>query len=418
MQLLGIDIGTTSVCAVVMDADTGAVLCSKTVNSEAFIPTQNSWEKLQSPEKLLRIGRTLADELITEETAAIGVTGQMHGIVYTDENGCAISPLYTWQDGRGDQPYRDTTYAKFLGSCSGYGNVTDFYNRQNGLRPENAVSYCTIQDLLVMNLCRLKRPLIHATNAASFGCYDLQTNRFRYPLDVVPVTDFAVAGAYRGIPVAVAIGDNQASVFSCLAEDGQLLLNVGTGSQVSVVSEKVISGANIEARPYFSGKYLIAGSALCGGRAYSMLKDFFAAVLDREGENVYERMDKLLSCSDGTLQVDTRFAGTRENHTLTGSITGITTQNFTPGNLCRGVLAGMAEELYSLYKLMGVSCSSMVGAGNGLRKNRHFIKEAEARFGMDIQIPAHVEEAACGAALYAAVSAKICDDVKALIRFL
>ena len=34
----------------------------------------------------------------------IGVTGQMHGILYLDGEGNAVSPLYTWQDARGDAP--------------------------------------------------------------------------------------------------------------------------------------------------------------------------------------------------------------------------------------------------------------------------------------------------------------------------
>ena len=44
---------------------------------------------------------------------------------------------------------------------------------------------------------------------------------------------------YKGIPVSVAIGDNQASVFSCLSGEEELLINVGTGSQVSVISENI-----------------------------------------------------------------------------------------------------------------------------------------------------------------------------------
>lgn len=68
MQLLGIDIGTTSVCAVAMDASSGEVLRSRTVNSDAFIPGSFDWEKLQSAQKLLGIGRQLADELITAQT--------------------------------------------------------------------------------------------------------------------------------------------------------------------------------------------------------------------------------------------------------------------------------------------------------------------------------------------------------------
>ena len=125
-----------------------------------------------------------------------------------------------------------------------------------------------------MQLCGLKRPVLHASNAASFGAYDLERNQFTVPFNGEITADYRVAGTWRGIPVGVAIGDNQASVFSTLADPEAVLCNVGTGSQVSVIAKKPLWQPNIETRPYFEGQYLIVGSALCGGRAYSLLKDF------------------------------------------------------------------------------------------------------------------------------------------------
>ena len=82
----------------------------------------------------------------------------MHGIVYLDKNGEAVSPLTIWQDGRGDTPYKEgLTYAEWLSKKTGYklatgfGGVTHFYNTVNGLVPENAVTFCTIHDLAVMS---------------------------------------------------------------------------------------------------------------------------------------------------------------------------------------------------------------------------------------------------------------------------
>ena len=83
MKAIGIDIGTTSVCGVVIDVETGKMLNSRTKNSDAFIPTENDWEKIQSVEKIMSVATEILDEFIDEEVAVIGVTGQMHGIVYT-----------------------------------------------------------------------------------------------------------------------------------------------------------------------------------------------------------------------------------------------------------------------------------------------------------------------------------------------
>lgn len=398
MHAIGIDIGTTSISGVLLDARDGKLMKRQTILSNVFIPTENSWEKIQDAEKLIFIAKEILDGLLDEETVAIGLTGQMHGMVYTDENGEALSPLYTWQDERGNLPYRDTTYAKYMDSFAGYGAVTDFYNRENGLRPREAVSYCTIQDYFGMVLCGLKKPVLHSSNAASFGRYDPNQ-----------ITDeYKVLGEYKGIPVSVAIGDNQASVFSTLADESGILINIGTGSQITLVSDKVAVGENVEVRPYVEGKYLIVGSALCGGRAYSMIKDFFKEMIQAAGgdaSDVYGIMEQMMQGKSGTtLKVDTRFAGTRTNPGLKGSISGVGINNFTPGELAFGVLEGMTNELLAMYRSMGAQRSGIVGSGNAIRRNRKLVEIIEMRFAQELKIPLHEEEAAYGAALFALVA--------------
>ena len=189
-------------------------------------------------------------------------------------------------------------------------------------------------------------------------------------------------------------------------------MNIGTGSQVSVISDKIVCGENIETRPYFEGKYLVVGAALCGGRAYSMLKDFYSEVLgyvhNTDDDTVYDIMNKMIeNAVSSELKVDTRFAGTRKNPDIKAKITNITTENFTPSALTLGMLEGMADELYSMYLEMNEKKSGIVGSGNGIRKNRALIDVMERRFGSALKIPAHTEEAAFGASLFALVSCGI-----------
>lgn len=425
MYAIGIDIGTTSICGVVVDTDTGKVVKSRTEMSNAFIPTENAWEKIQDTKKIIALAMEILESFADYPAVVIGLTGQMHGIVYVNADGKAVSPLYTWQDGRGSLPYQGTTYAEHLGSFAGYGNVTDFYNKVNGLRPADAVAHCTIMDYLGMVLCGLKNPKIHTTNAASLGCFDLKKKAFTYEVGAEISDGFDILGEYKGIPVSVAIGDNQASVFSTLADEKDILINVGTGSQVSVVSDDIKTGENIESRPYFDGKYLIVGAALCGGRAYSMLKDFYKDFLQAAGiddVDVYAVMNRMLAenvASKG-LKVDTRFAGTRKKPDICGGISGITESNFTPANLTYGFLDGMMEELYSMYVQMGERRINIVGSGNGIRKNAHLVKIAEGKFGGCLKVPAHMEEAAYGAALFGLVACgafESAERAQALIRY-
>ena len=408
MQAIGIDIGTTSICGIVIDTETGACLQSITKDSNAFLSSDAPWEKIQSVQTIVTIAKDILHALISPQTCVIGVTGQMHGILYVDENGTCVSPLYTWQDGRGNQLYGDTTYADFLGSSSGYGCVTDFYNRENGLVPPNACGFCAIHDYFVMELCGLKHPLVHVSDAASFGLFDLKTKGFHYPTAFTVLDGYHMAGTYQNIPVSVAIGDNQASVLSTLSSNDDLLVNIGTGSQVSVICDDIVSGSNIETRPFFEGKYLAVGAALCGGRAYATLKDFYKALLvpisELDDTAVYELMSSHLKEVSPALMVDTRFEGTRMDKSIRGSIENISTSNFTPAALTKGVLVGMVTELYDMYLIMGKKVTGIVGSGNGIRKNRDLANTISQIFGCPLKIPNHTEEAAFGAALYALLS--------------
>ena len=415
LNAIGIDIGTTSICGVVIDTKTGELLRSVTKDSEAFLEGSAPWEKIQSVDKIIGIAVEILDSLISEETQVIGVTGQMHGVVYIDDKGNHLSPLYTWQDGRGNQPFGDTTYAEYLGCSSGYGHVTDFYNRTNNLVPEWAISFCTIQDYFVMQLCKLTKALIHTTDAASFGLYDLKKKCFTCDSNLEVVDGYRLAGSYKNIPVSVAIGDNQASVLSSLSSDREALINIGTGSQVSVICEKAEVSKDFEVRPYFEEKYLAVGAALCGGRAYAVLKEFYKSLLSMvtsvDDQTVYGLMSELLKQKVEPLRVDTRFEGTRADKMLRGSICEISTDNFTPAALTKGMLEGMIKELHDMYLTMGVEISGIVGSGNGLRKNQALVETAERLFACSMKIPCYTEEAAVGAALYGMLSAGLCKDL-------
>ena len=421
MKAIGLDIGTTGICGILVDADTGEVERKLEEENDTWITAAHSWERLQDPHAILKKVRDVLEKLLCENVAAIGVTGQMHGILYVDETGRAVSPLYTWQDGRGNQPFEGTTYARYLNSYSGYGYVTHFYNRSSHLIPEEACTFCTIQDYAVMQLTGRRSPLVHSTNAAGFGQYDVEKGCFTAEDGFLPrtVPGYAIAGHFRGIPVSAAIGDNQAGFLGAVRGKDCLLVNVGTGSQVSMAASGPVSGGNIETRPYVERDYLLVGSSLCGGRAYAMLENFFRKTLEmltgQESARVYERMQEALAKGDGLREADlpifdTRFMGSREDPFGRGSVRNLTPENFLPEYFAAGLLKGMAEELYEMYARMGASCGRIIGSGNGIRKNPMLREWIEDVFGAKMQIPVHREEACFGAAIFSLVAAGIYAD--------
>ena len=107
MKAIGIDIGTTTISGVVVEVDErrySTVIEAKTIQNGSFIGTSNEWERIQDAEKIIQKAKVVVDEFIDKYPDAhnIGLTGQMHGIVYLNAEGRSVSPLYTWQDGRGN----------------------------------------------------------------------------------------------------------------------------------------------------------------------------------------------------------------------------------------------------------------------------------------------------------------------------
>jgi sedoheptulokinase len=418
----------------VFDGESGNIL--ETLHSgNPFINGGRSWERIQDGEAVFRIVKDM-QETLTRKYAPIncmGISAQMHGILYVNSKGRAVSPLYTWQDGSGALPFRDgktfTQYLNGLASknksrryilASGYGLVTHFYHLSAGTMPEGASKLCTMGDYAAMRLCGEVRPVMHATNACGLGFFDPREMRFDYETleaagidpSILPpmVKDFETAGEAAGIPAAAATGDNQAAFLGSMRPSGRgVLINIGTGGQISFTGEISDGAPALEQRPYFEGKPFYSGASLCGGKAYAVLEEFFRAVLRMAGlpadTPLYAAMDAALSEAPeaGPLLVGTLFEGSRRDPLSGGWIKNISCNNFTPPALIRGFLEGIAGELYDMLP-PGFSFGFLAGSGNGIRRNPHLRRIIEKKFGLPLMTPLYEEEAAFGAALYALIS--------------
>lgn len=403
-----------------VDSGKSEIIKSVTKKNTSFISSDKAYERIQNPEVIMQTVYGILDEIGTDGVGAIGFSGQMHGIVYTDENGKSVSPLYTWQDERAAmQTGNGRTYANEIGCFSGYGLATDYYNEKNGIVSETAEYLCTIADYAAMQLCLLKKPLIHITNAASLGCFDLKNNKFVIDNPRLPevTTEFKAVGYYKNIPVCVALGDNQASFIGSVSNENSALINVGTGAQISWLTDEIINSNGIETRPFDGRKYLAAGCSLCGGRAFAMLERFLREAAElatgEKVDSVYPQLNKLLETKTETdLKADCRFCGTRNDPAIRGSISDISENNFTVGDFAVSVLEGIAYELYSMYRKNGAA-ASIVGSGNGIRKNPALQRIVCKMFESEMKIPYYEEEAAFGAALSSLVACGECESIQA-----
>ena len=428
MHYIGIDIGTSSICGVAYNPESGATHTVTRAN-KASLQTDDTDEKIQDPDSIADCVRSILNELIDthSDAVSIGLSGQMHGILYVGSEGNALSPLYTWQDGRGNRPMNNgRSYAEYLEEISGYpvatgyGLVTHFYNSRNDLVPHNASRLCTIMDYVGMRLAGRRTPITDCSNGASLGFFDKRRLCFdhnalsRAGIDAAILPDLALSatmlGHYRNIPVYSAIGDNQAAYIGSVADRSSAVhVTVGTSSQISVYTPEYVEVDTLDTRPLPGGGYILVGAELCGGYSFAILKNFFAETARlicgkaMSDSDIYAAMMSVPYLADSALSVETLFDGTRQDPGKRGSVTGISSSNFTPQELICGFARGICDALHAYYRLLPPSLQEnkthIVASGNGLRRNPLLRQALEDHFGLPVILSACAEEAALGAAL-------------------
>ena len=430
MNFLGIDIGTSSICGIVYNTVSKDIVSIAKINNTDMLSC-NVWEKVQDANAIVDIVLDLIQELRIQypDIKGIGLSGQMHGILYVNAEGEAVSPLYTWQDMRGSLLYKDgMSYAAYLSKqtgfplSTGFGLVTHYYNKVNSLVPHNAVKLCTIMDYTAIRLTGKCEPLVDCSNAASLGFFDKEKLAFdkealwNVGIDssILPEIGkaFSRVGHYENISVYTAIGDNQASFLGSIRDIRHSIhITVGTSSQISVYSEDYVNVPLLDTRPLPGGGYILVGAALCGGCSFSLLKKFFSETIklytgeEMDDTDLYKIMVSVpyKEVQEDDIRVETLFGGTRSHPEKRGKIMNISCLNWHPENLIRGFLEGMSQELYDFYQLLPNSVRErktiLVGSGNGIKRNPLLCQILEERFKCHLQVSACREEAALGACI-------------------
>ena len=431
MKALGLDIGTSKICVTVIESNTGKSIESFNLPNNTFLSINNELTRMQDALLIKDKAISLVNLALSKYTdiECIGVTGQMHGIVYLRGDFSISSPLFTWQDESGEMQYENSkmSYAEKLSNITGYKMATGFglttlYYHTHQKMSYNARYISTIHGYIACNLANIKTIILHSSDAHSLGLFNLKDNKFdcsaleKAGIDKKLLPDVVdtplILGKYKDrIPVCIAIGDNQAGFIGSGCDD-DILLNIGTGSQISLkTSLTQTDSPDIEIRPFSENKHIFVGASLCGGRAFAILKSFYDDVIRMAGfqspENMYDLM--IHDIKNNTVKnnpvFSTLFCGTRKNPHIKAEISGLTEDNFTAKHITYSALKGISDELYFMYNEIKKFDSSkrarLIGSGNGIRKNPLLKEILEKTFSLTLSVPINNEEAAYGAALYA-----------------
>ena len=308
MLVLLTDFGASRIKAAVGDTVAGRIILSKDypAGTPVFSPNRHCEVPLAEIQNALK--RILSD-FADFDVGGLMISSEMHGFLIADQKNTSLTDYISWKDERclnayGKKDYFTDLNEKIANSFRDVSGMTPrpcfpLYNVFAFLR-ENTVTgpvkVLTLPDYLA-SLFQDVANQTHITMAAGLGFFNVRQKRYEQDfvdvcgrnLSFNRVTEHIVPAAVwrkdgKNIPVYTGVGDHQCAVFGADNNETTVSFNLGTGSQISVISDQTQTRTDL--RPFFADKYLHTITHIPSGRALSTYVDFF-------GQNAWGEIDGL-----------------------------------------------------------------------------------------------------------------------------
>ncbi len=457
--LLGIDVSTTGAKALVVDT-TGSVVASATEEYPLYTP-KPLWSE-QNPEDwwqgtIRAVRRVLAAPGVSaDEIAAIGLTGQMHGLVLLDQAGQVLRPAILWNDQRtGPQCAEITAWAgglerllALIGNAMLPGftapklvwvreNEPDVYDRiRRVLLPKDYIRYRLTGEYAT-----------EVSDASGTALFDVGNRRWsatlagllQVPMAWLPacaeshvvtgkISSLAaeVTGLRPGTPVVGGGGDQAAqAVGSGIVRPGVISVTSGTSGVVFAHQERYAAEPAGRVHVFchaVAGAWHAMGVMLSAGGAFRWFRDALGneekAAAAANGQDPYDLLTAAAASvppgAEGLLFLP-YLTGERcpyPDPNARGAFVGLTLRH-SKAHMTRAVLEGVSfglRDSLELIKSLGVPIRQVRASGGGARSALWRQIQADV-FGTELVLINVTEGAAFGAALLAGVGAGVYRDV-------
>ncbi len=413
MAFLGIDLGTSFIKAAVLDLDASELRQVRRMPFPEPLRLPDPLRVEFDPAGIAATVKQLIDELAASSGPYEGVVmcAQMSCLILMDERAEARSNCIGWRDQRALEPhpsgagsYYDVLTRRLTAQQKReLGNELPpgapicflFWMAEKGLLEPGLVPV-SLADFVLASLCGCT-PSVESTNAMAYGL--LQLESLRWHAEVIKalglerlnwppilrhgeVVGNMKVGASQ-VPCYTPVGDYQCALAGSLIEEGELSLNISTGSQVSQLTGRLVPG-NYQTRPFFDQKFTNTLSHLPAGRSLNVLVDLLVELGQSWGTAIPDPWDYIARAASAVDHTDLEvklsfFAGPMGDK---GSISNIREQNLTVGTLFRAAFENMAQNYYdcALRILPDRSWNNIVFSGGLGRKMKLLRRIIERKF--------------------------------------
>ena len=450
-KVLGIDVGTGGTRAVLLDK-AGLVLGAATAEHSEMASPQLGWAE-QDPRDWWRAARVAIEECLTgagttgAEVAAVGLSGQMHGLVLLDAAGEVVRPALLWCDQRTEEECREITEqvgAKRLIELVANPALTGFtLPKIWWVRKHEPELWARVRSIMLpKDYVRFKLTGARATDVAdAAGTLLFDVVRRKWSVEMLTASDLkaeilpkvfespdisggvtkdgAVASGLReGTPVVAGGGDQAAGAVGMgIVAPGNVSATIGTSGVVFAATSDPVVEPKGRIHTFchaIPGRWHVMGVTQGAGLSLRWFRDQFAG-----GASYDALMTEAAAApagADGLLWAP-YLMGERTPHldpNARGALVGLTAQH-TRAHVIRAILEGVAFSLrdtFTIFRELGVPVKSIRLGGGGARS--YLWRQIQADiYGMPVDLVAAEEGAAYGAALLAGVGAGMWPSVDA-----
>jgi xylulokinase len=446
MLVVGVDIGTQSLKAVVVDEGLAVLGESQSPYRPTF--PRPGWAEQDPALWEGSIGGTIAGALAAAgrrsgDVAGIGLAGQLDGCIATDASGRALAPALIWMDRRANAEIEDVP-ARLVRERTGV--VLDSTHmaakiRWLSLHEPRARAAARFHQPVSYMVARLTGEHVFDHGLASttmlydlhrrtwdadlLGRFAIDPNRLPRLADAdepaggLTVAGAAITGLPEGIPVAVGTGDDFSNPLGAgLVAPGRLACTLGTAEVVGALDPRPLidGGALVETHAYVGRQYFIENPGWLSGGAVTWAAPVLGlpdvAALDRLAGTAPPGCEGVtfLPALSGAMAPEW-IAGAR------GCWYGLTPAHGS-GHLARAILEGCAfamRDVADRLRALGLALESVLLLGGGARSRLWAAMRADM-LGLPLAIPRHVDASPIGAAVLGAVAARVAGDVVAAAR--
>lgn len=447
--ILGIDLGTSSVKAMLLDIDNGVV----DVAAQGYtvsMPHANYAE--QAPEMWWEAAVTILKKLkerhgeAFDSIASIGFSGQMHGLVMTDDRGVPLRPAIIWLDQRSEKQLKEMNdkitpdeMAKILHNraFTGFAFPSLLWIKEN--EPDTFRKIYKIlhpKDYIRLKMIgKFGTDTSDASASLAFNvgkrdwAWDI-LKRFGLPESIFPECREAteVAGYITeecaketslraGIPVIFGSGDQPAqSIGNGAVREGLIISNIGTGGQISTYAKQDVYDPGLRTHTFchsIDHAYTVYGAALCSGMSLNWLKNKILHIKDfKLMSNMAGEID---SGSEGLIYLP-YLSGERTpymNPKARGMFFGLQLRHDNR-HMIRSVMEGVAFSLkdsLEIFDEIGIKGDRIIASGGGASSDVWLQIQADI-FEKAVYVSCEKEQACLGACIMAGAGTGIFSSVQ------